>query len=207
MADVIKSTSKGTIEVSRIYKSDFQKEGSLTAELKQIETTISKYPSKTVSSNLQDNIFSAEEFGYDMQTFKAERTLVAWINVPENSTPESIKERLKSLTKACLYIIVDNRPILTDSQEYGIKQGLTTLENFANKQVVRHGSDDEDGKWAKGDLVLDSLGRPQYKATFFSATEKANINKCTSDPTDFFITEEIKAEMEAVRGVVVGQAL
>lgn len=200
-------TEKGAIEVSRVYTSDFQKEGSLTAELKQTVVTKSYYPSKSVDSNLQDNIFGAEDFGYEEQEFVSERTNVAWINVPMGTTPEQIKAKLDAIPTATIYRIVSNHPILSDNQVYGINQGLTTKDNFAEKQVIRHGADDKDGKWFKDDLVIDELGRPMYKACFFSKDAKEDVNRCTENPLDFYATESIKAEMAGVSVVVKEQTI
>jgi hypothetical protein len=52
---VRKTTIKGELEISRVYAASYQKEGTLTAEIKQTVTTKSYYPSKSVSSNFQDN--------------------------------------------------------------------------------------------------------------------------------------------------------
>lgn len=203
---VKKSTSKSAISIARVYVSDFQKEGTMTAELKQTVTTISSYPSKSVSSNLSDNIFGVDDFGFSTQDFTSERVDVAWINVPIGSTVETVAQKLKNFPDATLYRIVGNRPIISDNQQYAIDQGLTTLDNFANSQVIRHGSDDVDGKWAKNDLVIDDLGRPVYKACFLSTTKKSDINNSTEDPADFYASEEIKAEMIGA-AVVTGQSI
>ncbi len=206
MAEIKRVTTKGAIQVSRVYVSDFQKEGSETAELKQTEVTVSSYPSKTVDSNLGDNVFGPDEFGYDTKDFTTERTNVAWINVPVGTTPEQVLAKIAAKPKAALYRIVSNSPILNNNQEYAIGQGIATLEQFAEKQVVRHGSDAEDGAWAKGDLVLDNLGRPLYKAVFLTLEGKEDVNLCSEDPADFFASEAIQAEMVGAMASI-GQAV
>lgn len=198
MAEPTKKVTKSAITISRVYVSDFQKEGSETAELKQTITTVTSYPSKTVDSNLQDNVFGAEEFGYETQDFTSERTNVAWINVPTGTTPEQVAERLKAKTKAVLYRIISNKPILSDNQKYAVNNNIATMDQFADKQVVRYGSDAEDGAWAKNDLVLDKLGRPIYKAVFLSLDGKEDIDLSTSNPSDFYASDLIKAEMSGV---------
>lgn len=201
----IKNVTKGKILVSRVYASDFQKEGSETAELKQTEVTITSYPSKTVDSNLQDNVFAPDDFGYKMQDFKSERVNVAWINVPVGTTPEQVLDRISKQPKAVLYRIVDTHPILSDNQLYAIGQGIATKDQFADKQVIRHGNDAEDGAWKEGDLVLDGLGRPLYKAVFLSLDGKEDINRSSTEPGDFYTSEAIMAEMKST--VAVGQAV
>jgi len=158
----------------------------------------------------KDKSFGADDFGYEEQEFVSERTNVAWINVPVGTTPEQVLARLAAVPSATLYRIVSNHPILSDNQVYGIAQGLTTKENFAEKQVVRHGNDDEnDGKWKKGDLIIDELGRPVYKACFFSKEAKEDVNRCTEDAKDFYTTPAIMAEMAGVNvgATVAGQAI
>ena len=186
-------TRKSAIEVSRIYKSDFQKKDSETCELKQTVAVFSYYPSKSVKSNLGDNLFDAAEFGYSEQEFKQERTDVAWIIVPEGTTVDTVKAMLAKVEKATLYRIISNKPILTDDQLYAISQGLKTMEDFADAQVMRYGSTTEEHN--EGDLVLDNNGKPQYKACFFSKEGKADIDLRTSDPTDFYASTAITVEM------------
>lgn len=198
MAEIPKKITRSAILVSRVYVSDFQKEGSETAELKQTVKTVTSYPSKTVDSNLSDNVFKAEEFGYETQDFASERTNVAWINVPVGTTPEQVLARLKTKVKAVLYRIISSKPVLSDNQKYAINAEIATMDQFADKQVVRHGSDDEDGKWAKGDLVLDKLGRPIYKAVFLSLDGKEDVDLTTDNAFDFYASDAIKAEMSGV---------
>ena len=124
--------------------------------------------------------------------------LVAWMDIPQCVTVEALTERLKKFPEATIYKIVDNHPILTDNQKYAINQGLRNMEDYANAQVVRHGSDDPEGKWAAGDLVLDNLGRPVYKATFFSSVKKDDVDRRDSNPLNYLVTEEIQNEMSGV---------
>lgn len=207
MSDIKKTITKGEIVVSRVYKSDFQKEGSLTAELKQTVTTLSEYPSKSVSSNLQDNIFGESDFGYEPNVLSSERTNVAWIVVPETSTVEDVEAQLKKFPAATLYRITDSHPILSDSQAYAISQGLTTKDVFADKQIQRHGVDNPDMGWSKGDIICDGLGRPIYKACFLSTTAKDDVAKADNDPKNYFASESIKNEMAGVAPIMLGQEM
>jgi|GEM_PF-5901404 hypothetical protein len=184
---------KSKIEVSRIFVSDFQKQGSETCELKQTVKTVSFYPSKSVKSNLSDNLFEAEDFGYEEQEFVQERTDVAWIIVPKGTTIDTVKSMLDKVPNATLYRIISNHPILTDNQKYSISQGLKTMDDYANAQVMRYGTTTDEHN--EGDLVLDSNGKPQYKACFFSKEPKADIDLRTSDPQDFYASVSIYAEM------------
>lgn len=196
--EVTKQVYKGALTVSRIYASENQKEGTMRAELKQTRKVVSIYPSRTVTSDLQDSIFGIQEYGFKEKEFVNETTLVAWMDIPQNVTVEALTERLKKFPEATIYKIVDNHPILTDNQVYAINQGLRTMDDYANAQIVRHGSDDSEGKWAAGDLVLDNLGRPVYKATFFSSVKKEDIDRRDANPQNYYVSEEIQNEMAGV---------
>lgn len=174
------------IEVSEIRVSDFQKKGTKTAILKQKVITKTTYPAKQVSNEFQDNIFSIEEFGFETQDFMNERTNVVFMDVPENTTVETLKAKLENFPEACLYRVLGNRPILTSSQEYAIKNGLKTLDDFAHSQVVRNGE--------TGNIILDNNGNIQYRATFFSATDKEDMD---GRDGDVYMSAELEAEYNA----------
>ena len=184
----IKTTvTRGDIEVTSIGISAFQKEGTMTATLKQTVETISLYPTKSVNSDLQDNVFGIEDFGFEATPHSNKRTNVVFLDVPEGSTVESVKERLSKFPNATLYRILSNHPILTDKQQYAIDNGIRTKEEFANSQVVKYG----EGEHA-GELILDQNGKVQYKATFLSTTDKEDVDRRTPEPEDVYMSEEIE---------------
>ena len=192
----IKSTIEfGNIEVAELKVSDFQKKGTKTAVLKQTVKTTSLYPAKSVSNNLQDNIFGLEEFGADFVTepYVSTRVNVAFMDVPEASTIESVKAKLAAFPNATLYRIMANKPILNSNQEYAIKQGLKTMDDFANAQAVKYGQDDDKGH-VKGNLILDKHGKVQYKVTYFSTTEKEDMDLRNDIPDDQYLTPELELE-------------
>ena len=180
---------KSALIVEEVKVSNFQKAGTKTAVLKQTIETISKYPTKSVSSDKQDNIFSMEDFGFEEQEFTSVRTNVAFLDVPANSTIESVEAQLKKFPKACLYRIISNEPILTDKQKYSISAGLKTKDDYANSQVIRFGEGSPDA----GELILDSNGKVQYRAVYFSATEKEDMDLRTHDEVNY-MSEKIKEE-------------
>ena len=178
----------GNIEVTGVGVSAFQKAGTLTATLKQTIKTTSYYPTKSVSNNLQDNIFGLEEFGFEATAHENKITNVVFLDVPEGSTVESVQKRLaEKFPNACLYRILSNHPILTDNQKYAIKQELRTKDDFANSQVVKHGEGENSGK-----LILDPNGKVQYKATFLSTTEKDDVEKKTAEHENMYRDEKIE---------------
>lgn len=206
METIQKSTTKSTLTVSKIFKSNYQKEGTMSAELRQVVTTTSIYPSKRVSNSLEDNIFETDEFGFDEgQTYENEETRVAWIDVPENSTVESVMERLSKYPDACLYRIMDNQPIVSDSEDYAIHNDdlNVTLDTFANGQVVRFPK----GHPTEGALALDTNGKVQYRKVAFSAKGKVDVDNRQASMDYGYISEEIKAEVNGAATVVDGQTI
>ena len=181
--------TRSAIIVEEVKVSNFQKEGTKTAVLKQTIETISKYPSKSVSSDKQDNIFNMSDFGFEEQEFTSTRTNVAFMDVPENSTIESVQAQLAKFPEACIYRILSNEPILTSNQKYSIDAGLKTLDDYANSQVVRYG----EGSPKAGSLLLDAMGKVQYRSVFFSAKGKADVDERTED-NKMYLSKELELE-------------
>ena len=151
------------IVVREIKDSQFQKENTTTAVLEQIVTTVSEYASSRISNEFQDNIFSKEEFGIENQKFTTKEKRIAFMLVPKNTTVDQMVENLKKFPKANIYKILSNKPIISDGQEYAIKQGQLTMEQIENRQMVINGDTGE---------VIKHNGNVQYRATFFSAKGK-----------------------------------
>ena len=145
---------------------------------------------------MQDNPFSNADFGFSEQEYSSDEKRVAWVDVPVDSTIESVASRLAAVPTATICKVLANRPITTDSQEYAIKAGLTTLEAIADKQVVRYPL----GHPQAGTLILDSKGKVQYKATFFKNTATEDSDLRTSDPADYYASAAIKVEMVGIAG-------
>lgn len=194
--NIVKSIVKGKLVVARVFKSDYQKEGTLTAELKQTVTITSKYPSKSVSNDLQQNIFSADDFGFETKDFVQERTDVAWLDVPAGSTVESVSQKLTQFPGACIYRIMSNRPILHSGQLARLNQETQENANFlfnaiANRQVLRYSDQDET---RAGKLIFDKNGKPQYKGTYFSSVAKEDVDMRDDNPDNNYYTQEMLVE-------------
>lgn len=189
-------TKKQPIEFSRFFLNDFQKEGSKTAEIKQKVETKSYYPSKKIDSNFQDNLFTEEEFGYGEQEFKSTETRVAWLIVPNNTSEEVFNTKLKAATDkgATIYRVLSNKPILDENQLYGIKQGLRTMDDYANSQAVRiPENNDTLANGTAGKLLLDGNGKVTYRRTFFSTVAKEDMD--LRNTTDSYLSPELEAEI------------
>ncbi len=193
-SSIEKRVSKSPIAVSRVYKSDFQKAGTLTAELKQIVTTTSSYPTKSISNSLQDNIFGMSEFGFEEKTYKNDETRVAWIDVPANSTAESVAAKLQAHSGACLYRILSNKPIIADTEKFAINNPDmdVDLDTFANRQVVRYPI----GAPQEGEIAEDGNGKIQYRRIAFSAVAMSDSDMRTADPADYYASAELAAEFQ-----------
>lgn len=193
---VRKEVTKSGISLDKIYKNDFQKPGTLTAQIRQVVDTKSFYPSKKVDSNLQSNIFVGADFGFEDQMFGATETRVAWIPVPEAITPEEVTARLEKAFSngACIYKVLSCEPILDDNQKYAIEQKLRTMDDFADAQAVRYPVNEAtkaDGTANK--LILDARGNVQYRRTFFflSAQEDLDVREQVVP----YVSAKLKAEL------------
>lgn len=183
------TTSPITLDEIRV--GEFQKEGTKTAQLRQVRETRSTYPSKRIDSSLQQNFFDSEDFGFEGKTFDGQETRMAFVLVPENVTMEQMQVKLEAANKngACIYRVLSNQPILDEHQLYAISQGLTTVDRFANAQIVRY----PEGHEKAGQITLDKASRPQYRKTYFWNTKREDVdNRGKGTP---YLSAELKAEL------------
>lgn len=187
-----KEVSKSPITVSRVFEDQYRK-GGLVAELKQTVTTKSYYPSKSVATNMSDNVFGASDFGFDEQEYTSKETRVAWLQVPAGTTKEAVEAKLAGLSDATLYRVMSNSPILTDGQKYAINSPEIdlTLEKVAEGQAVRF----PNGHESEGQLALDNAGKVQYRAVFFKTSAHSDIDERNADPADMFIPKTLAGEL------------
>lgn len=197
---VTKSVSKSAIYIGLISISQYQKEGTKTAQLRQDITTVASYPTKRIDNDMQDNLFSANDFGFEMKDFQTVEQRVAFMDIPQNATQQDLQAKLNECKDACLYKVMSNRPILTESQKYAISQNIRTMDEFAESQVVRYpeGTTDSFNNNIGGKIVLDKNGKVQYRKVFFSAKSKQDMDLRNSDKEDMYITPSIAAELGIV---------
>ena len=113
------------VTFDELYKSEYQKPGTLTARVRQIVETLSYYPNMIPTNSKSDNLFSNDEFGEatEEQVFSSEENRVAFINVPLDATKEEIEKRLAALgVKARIYKELSSKPILTVEQRRAISK-------------------------------------------------------------------------------------
>lgn len=208
MASVItKITSKSPITFSRVFKNSFQKPKTLTLEIKQVIETVASYPSQRVDSNLQDTIFPIAEFGIKPNEYPSKETRVAWILVPETTTPEQAVEGLKKYPNGIIYKILSNEPILDSNQEYAISQGLKTKNDFADNQVCRYpeGATNKAGEAIGGKLIVDKAGNAQYRRTLFMQNFQDDVD-LRYGKSEVYLSPKIAAELQGA-GVLAGQSI
>jgi hypothetical protein len=189
-SDIRREKSVTAISVDRIYLGDFQKEGTKSAQIRQTVVTKSFYPSKKVTSSHQDNPFTIAEFGFEEADFTNEDKRVAWIDIPVAiSNPDDVMAAIPK--DGVLFKCLSNRPIITDNQAYAIEANIRTMDEIADKQVIRFGKEhDEAGK-----IILDANGKPQYRAIFYSNTAKEDVDSRTEKAEDFYASVNVKTEM------------
>lgn len=155
------------IIISRVYSSEFQRENTLTAELKQIVKTTSMYDN-SIDDGLNDSLFD----GTQSQEYETNETRVYWSNVPMGSTVESVKTRLNEYPDACLYKILASKPIISDSEQWAIDRGMTTISAIAERQLVRYPQNHAQA----GEPVLWH-GTKQYRRICFSLISREDEDR------------------------------
>lgn len=199
-------TTRTPVTLSRIYKADYQKDGTMTAELRQEVIIDSYYPSKKVESNMQNGLFSAQEFGFDEQHFQNIEKRVAWVLIPAAATEDSVLAMLAkaNTNKAVIYKVLDSEPILDENQHYALTTGQRTMDDFANRQVVRY---PDNHPTAPGQLCLNN-NLVQYRRTFFWNGPKNDVDNRGKGKV--YMSPEITAEIggvQAIANVLSGQII
>ena len=134
------------------------------------------------------------------------------MNVPLQleGVPTTVEAVMKKIPKtACLYRIKSSFPIISDNQKYAIDEGLRTMDDYANDQVLRYpeGATNKEGEDVSEELVLDEQGKAQYRAVFFYSTHKEDRDLRNNSADEFYSSEEILAEMTKDASVIQGQSL
>ena len=195
MEGIQKSSVRSPITVSELFMGNYQKDGTITAMLRQTITTTSTYPGISVDSNLQQNVFSTGEFNATPQSYSNTEKRVAFIDVPTGTTLPVVQSKINA--DACLYKILSNQPILSDNHINAINRGLTTKDKIAESQAVRYpeGSvNPETGELNEGKLILDTHGRVQYRKVFFWNSKKEDVD--LRGEGEEYLSPALKAEKE-----------
>lgn len=199
-------TSKSNITVDNVKSTEFSKPGFMQAQLRQVITTKSNYPSARVGNSLNDSLFAVNEFaGIELKEFTSNETRIAWMDVPTGTTVEDVVARLAKAPKANLYKILSNSPILTEEQKSSIERGQRTMDFFAGRQAVRYPDGvEKDGVDVSGQLIPDQNGNIQYKVNAFSSVGADDIDNRTTNIEEHYFSPELLAEFKGA-GVIEGQ--
>lgn len=188
------------ITLDKIDSGEYQKEGTLTAQIRQTVVTVSHYPTKQVDSNLQAGLFGSEEFGFESKPFTNTENRVAWLLIPANKTEQEVLAQLAILNKAnaCIYKILSNHPILDKNQQNAVNIGLggVTLDTFANRQIVRYPTGGDHPQ--EGQICLDSNKKVQYRRTLLWNAPREDEDNRTVDAADVHISSETRLELSMV---------
>jgi hypothetical protein len=228
------------VSVDSVGVSKFQKEGSLTAQMRQVIEKLSWYQAKQSANSNTNSLYDNDDFGeeYQDKPYTATENRIAFILVPTTASVESVTKKLNlvvprnhaiinamkaegvtetfdlapetleaiakefetrvdrlpeaaHLTDPCIYKVLSNHPILSTSQKYSISVGQKTLDDIADKQVVRYPKEDE----LAGNIITDANGKVQYKATFFSEWHVEDEDRRTKDLSDVYLTKALKIEL------------
>lgn len=195
------------ITLDKVEAGVYQKDGTLTAQIRQTVTTVSEYPSKQVNSDLQQGLFATGDFGFTSQPFTNQETRVAWVLVPAGTTEADVMVKLAAInaTGATIYRMLSNHPILDQNQKNAVKIGLggVTLDTFANRQVVRYPTGVNHPQ--EGQICKDANNKVQYRRTFLWNTPLEDQDKRSSDPMDVYMSPEIELELSATGHTSIGQ--
>lgn len=187
---VKRTESKGIVTIDKIEPAKFKKD-TLQAQLRQIFTTVSAYPSQKVESDMQKGLFATSEFGFTEQTFESVENRIAFLFIPQGTTKEALEAKLKvaNENKAIIYRVLSNKPILDENQKAGITAGQTTEDIIGDAQAVRFPK----GHAQEGLLIKDKNSNVQYRRTFFWDSPKEDVD--LRNTTDVYLTEKIAAEV------------
>lgn len=166
------------IVCTRVYASDYQKDGTLTAEIKQQVQVTTEYIN-SANNGFTDDLFDTTK----KYTYKNLETRVAWIIVPDNVTQEDVQAKIDKLPNAVLYKILSNYPILSENDNWAINNNIRTTDDYAQSQIVRYPSNHE----LAGNVVLDPNGKYQYRRIGFSANGHDDVDLRTQDIENQYI--------------------
>ncbi len=214
-------TTFGPVTVDEIQ--DSFKKGVMQAQLRQVATH--HYPSMKLGNEFKDALFGADDLG--LTTTDYEENRVDWIEVPMGATVEQVAEELAKVPTAHIYKILSSSPILTEDQRRVIKYGLTkeafvdfkakngfdeaetewteemsklVYDKIVERQTVRYGENNTEGKEPNAPVL--HLGKPQYKATFFSKTVRPDLDLRVEEKqvlANISLVEAKVAEQESIK--------
>tara|TARA_R110000744_G_scaffold122757_1_gene227785 strand:- start:607 stop:1218 length:612 start_codon:yes stop_codon:yes gene_type:complete len=199
-----KTIKKGDVTVEKVYNSNFQAEGTKTAQLHQTVVLTTYYPTTTFQTSTQDNVFKENDFNFKSNIYEKTEKRYAWLVVPEDVNKAEVQKLINAEINKFIYKTLSSRPILNDIQERAIVDidKDIDLNFYANKQAVRYSDKHEE---TPGELIFDVNGKIQYMVYNFSTKITKDLDLRTDDPTDFYVSYELEAEINQVEHIPKGQ--
>lgn len=188
-----------------VHKSSF---GKSQIELRQVITTVSKYPSAKTTNSLNDNLFSTADFGGETKDFTSQETRIAWMPVPEGIDINQVVAKINATPDLRLYKTLSNKPIIDDNQQWRMANvGDMTMDSFDNQIIRFPQGATKDGVDVSGQVVLDNHGKVQYRRIAISVTGLEDQDLRTAEPADFYASPSVKAELGLTTQVNAEQTL
>lgn len=131
------------------------------AQLRQVVKK--EYPATQVSTKMRDNLFAIDEFG-DGNSYEEAR--VTWIPVPKGTTKKKVEEMLKKFPQATIYKVLSSDPVLDETDERALENGLTEIEDIMDRQRVVD----------ENEIPVLYHGMEQYRKVFFSKTFRNDVD-------------------------------
>ena len=196
VGNVVKNIQKSRVVVEMLKRGDFQKNGTITAVLRQRVLIHATYPSISIDNDKQSNPFTIGEFSGAGagQSHNSRENRVAFIDVPVGTPIATIQAKIA--TDAQLYRIMSSEPVLTNNHVNAIERGLTSKDEIAKSQVARFPQGDPNA----GSIIADKTNNKpvQYRKVFFWNGPKADEDLRGGDA---YVSEALQLELNPVAPV------
>lgn len=190
---VEKSFSDITLDNIRVGQ--FQKANTKTAVLRQLVTITSHYPESHVSNDMADSLVDPREFHFAETSRERFENRVAFVPVPEHYTRAQVEAAVAkaNASGAKLYRVLSYQPILSeDDRRYLDRQDAAGQAQFMERRAARQALRYPQGHEQAGQLILDSMGRIQYRDTYLSVEGREDVDG--RDPNSCWAPQSLIAE-------------
>lgn len=182
----METTRKNKVIVDKVEENMF---GKMQAQLRYVQTTGG-------GSNLRSQLFTNEELG----KVSFDSTRMDWIEVPKDSTVESVQTLINKYPQARITRYLSSKPIIEENQKAVLYNGLSgeqfedfkktngieaeewnqecanvLLKKISDSQIVRYGEGNDEGKPADEPVLHNN--KVQYRITRFNIEGLADVDK------------------------------
>lgn len=174
---VEKSFSDITLDSVRVGQ--FQKANTKTAVLRQLVTITSYYPEAHVSNDMADSLVDPREFHFTETSKERFENRVAFVPVPAYYTEAQVEQAVAkaNASGAKLYRVLSYQPILSeDDRQYLDRCNVAEQAKFMERRAARQALRYPQGHEQAGQLILDSMGRIQYRDTYLSVEGREDVD-------------------------------